>query len=103
MHSSRRALELSAVFARQHQMDFHFSYVPLNYPFAGPFNFKVPVMQTLSEKFGPLTRAELDQASAIRHVHGDFHAEAKLGSPRSFPFHLNVLSCTENQCARFET
>jgi len=47
MHSSRRALELSAVFARQHQMDFHFSYVPLNYPFAGPFNFKAPVMQTL--------------------------------------------------------
>ena len=47
MHSSRRALELSAVFARQHQMDFHFSYIPLNYPFSGPFNFKAPVMQAL--------------------------------------------------------
>jgi predicted acylesterase/phospholipase RssA len=47
MHSSRRALELSAEFARQYQMDFHFSYIPLNYPFAGPFNFKAPVMQAL--------------------------------------------------------
>ena len=47
MHSSRRALELSAVFARQYQMDFHFSFIPLNYPFPGPFNFKAPVMQAL--------------------------------------------------------
>lgn len=27
-------------------------------------------------------------ASAISHVHGNFHAEAKLGSLRSFPFHF---------------
>ncbi len=47
MHSSRRALELSAVFARQHQMNFHFSYIPLNYPFQGPFNFKPPATQAL--------------------------------------------------------
>ncbi len=47
MHASRRALELSAAFARRHQMDFHFSYVPLSYPFEGPFNFKAPAMQAL--------------------------------------------------------
>jgi len=40
----------------------------------------------------PLPRAGLDRVSASSHVHGDFHAETKLGSRRGFPFHVYVLS-----------
>jgi hypothetical protein len=37
---------------------------------------------------GPLARAEPGWTSAISHVHGNFHAEAKISSLRSFPFHF---------------
>jgi hypothetical protein len=37
---------------------------------------------------GPLARADPGWVSAISHVHGNFHAEAKIGSLRSFPFHF---------------
>jgi hypothetical protein len=37
---------------------------------------------------GPLARADPGWTSAISHVHGNFHAEAKIGSLRSFPFHF---------------
>jgi hypothetical protein len=37
---------------------------------------------------GPLARADPGWASAISHVHGNFHAEAKIGRLRSFPFHF---------------
>jgi hypothetical protein len=41
----------------------------------------------------PSRAANRVHASAIDHVHGDFHAEAKLGGLRSLPSHFNVLSC----------
>src|ERR1700682_2759712 len=44
------------------------------------------------EGLGPLARANRGQASAIDHLHGDFHSEAKLGGLRSLPSHFNVLS-----------
>ena len=37
---------------------------------------------------GPLARAGPGWTSAISHVHGNSHAEAKLGSLWSFPFHF---------------
>ncbi len=37
---------------------------------------------------GPLARADPGWTSAISHVHGNFHAETKISSLRSFPFHF---------------
>jgi len=47
MHSSRRALEVSAAFAQRYGMEFRFSYIPMTYPFQGPFAFNLPAIHTL--------------------------------------------------------
>lgn len=47
MHASRRALVLSAVFARHFHMHFRFTYLPMTYPYGGSLDFKFSNMHTL--------------------------------------------------------
>jgi len=48
-YASRRTLELTAAFADRNQMDFHFTYIPVTYPFKGPLDFKFSSMHALFE------------------------------------------------------
>lgn len=47
MHASRRALVLSAVFARQFGMHLRFTYLPMSYPYHGSLDFKYSNMHRL--------------------------------------------------------
>ncbi|MGC8517078.1 MAG: patatin-like phospholipase family protein [Steroidobacteraceae bacterium] len=47
MHASRRALVISAVFARHFGMHFRFTYLPMTYPFDGSLDFKYQNMHRL--------------------------------------------------------
>jgi Patatin-like phospholipase len=47
MHASRKTLELTAAFAERYQMEFLFTYIPVGYAFAGPFDFSHDAMHSL--------------------------------------------------------
>ncbi len=47
MHASRRALVLSAVFARHFGMHFRFTYLPMSYPYHGSLDFNYSNMHRL--------------------------------------------------------
>jgi predicted acylesterase/phospholipase RssA len=44
---SRRTLALNYTLAHLHGMQFHFSYIPMTYPYQGSLDFKPPAMQAL--------------------------------------------------------
>jgi predicted acylesterase/phospholipase RssA len=46
-HMTRGAVALSAAFAERHGMSFHFSNIPVSYPFAGPLAFEAQDMRAL--------------------------------------------------------
>ena len=47
MHGSRRTVGLAAEFARRHQMDLKFSYLPVTFPYRGPLAFKADELRQL--------------------------------------------------------